>query len=110
MPSKPKEVKRTASGKLLIERDRRGGPNPQLDGRWWAVEDPERAGQALWSTAEILYRHHGPRHMRDALYYGMFDGAPPYWAGNMAAGSPWKAATEVIGRGTLNVVRSGIET
>lgn len=112
MPSKPKQIERTKTGKVLIRRRGKGSNEAGAgDGNWWAKENARQRAQGLWETVTLLDRHHQPRHYLDALYIGLYEGAPPYWIGNYAQGSPYKSSGDIGGgsRG-LNIFKSAIDT
>lgn len=104
--------RKTKTGKLVIEQTRSGSASdPRDDGRWWAISDEKPAGEALWSTVEMLSSAHAGRHMNDALNYGLYKNQPPYWLGSNAR-DPWVSGSVEYGgrRVPLNLVKSVIDT
>jgi hypothetical protein len=92
---------------------RPGGTGGLNDGRWWALEDEKRRGEALWQTALTLDQYSGARHMVDALYVGIYENNPPFWLGNQASQSPamFPFAGEISRtKTTLNVLKSATDT
>ena len=81
------------------------------DGRWWALDEEKKRGDALWQTMELLTKEHQSRHMLDALHLGLYENSLPYWMPNRAALGSDLTFVEGGGRRIpVNLVKSVIDT
>lgn len=83
-------------------------------GRWWDIEDEDKARACALDCWRLLISCHTTRLLKDALHQALYDGEPPYWLGSMVPGSPllYQASSTIDGytKARANVIRRCVDT